>query len=110
MDLLVACVWNKDIKYYANILESIMRDLHCYVIQANTSHLGDSLILQPKKTEEMTLLRVLGGDNDVVLTAELDIEKLRDFQLTQINATAGSNSEFKPLPPGFNPKNASPAV
>ncbi|MFT4654036.1 MAG: hypothetical protein ACI82S_001691 [Patiriisocius sp.] len=32
IDLLVACVWNKDTNYYQHILESAVRDLHCYVV------------------------------------------------------------------------------
>ena len=52
LDFLVACEWNKDIKYFNNIVESAARDLHCYVIQVNTSQYGDSKIVAPKISEE----------------------------------------------------------
>ena len=80
IDLLVACVWNKDTNYYQHILESAVRDLHCYVVQSNTSQYGGSCVLRPTKTESKTLLYVKGGENSCVLTVDIDIEALRHFQ------------------------------
>ena len=99
LDLLVACVWNKDTNYYQHILESTVRDLHCYTVQSNTSQYGGSCILQPSKTEKRVLLYVKGGDNCSILSSSLDIAKLRLFHY---QATASSADNFKPLPPGFD--------
>jgi len=99
LDVLVACVWNRDKPYYNNIMESAVRDLHCYVVEANTSAYGGSCILQPTKNEAMDMVRVKGGDNTCILTATLDIQKLREFQFHEYSEV---DTTFKPTPPGFN--------
>ncbi|WP_199529034.1 hypothetical protein [Pseudoalteromonas sp. bablab_jr010] len=99
IDLLFACVWNKDTNYYQHILESAVRDLHCYTVQANTSQYGGSCVLRPTKTESKTMLYVKGGENPCVLTTKLDIKGLRDFQY---KSKPGSKDYFKHLPPGYD--------
>tara|TARA_R110000744_G_scaffold70322_4_gene142356 strand:+ start:49 stop:3066 length:3018 start_codon:yes stop_codon:yes gene_type:complete len=101
IDLLVACVWNKDTNYYQHILESAVRDLHCYVVQSNTSQYGGSCVLRPTKTESKTMLYVKGGENSCVLTTELDIEGLRTFQY---KSKPNNKDTFKHLPPGYQSK------
>ena len=96
LDLLVACVFNKDTNYYQHILESTVRDLHCFTVQSNTSQYGGSCILQPSKTEKKVLLYVKGGDNCSILSSDLDIGKLRLFHYQS------DGDDFKPLPPGFD--------
>ncbi|WP_233081864.1 reverse transcriptase domain-containing protein [Rheinheimera soli] len=98
IDLLVACVWNRDTNYYQHILESAVRDLHCYVVQSNTSQYGGSCVLRPTKTESKTMLYVKGGENSCVLTVELDIDGLRTFQF---KSKPNSKDTFKHLPPGY---------
>lgn len=98
LDLLIACVWNKDIHYYEHILEATVRDLHCYVVQSNTSQYGGSCVLQPSKTETKTMLYVKGGKNACILTIDLDIQALRDFQF---KSTGKEKDRFKTLPPGY---------
>lgn len=51
-DMVVAVVWNRDTNYFGSIVESLVRDLHCYCVQVNTSEFGDSRIIQPKKNSE----------------------------------------------------------
>jgi hypothetical protein len=99
LDLMIACVWNKDTNYYQHIIESVVRDIHCYVIQANTSQYGGSCILQPSKTDTKTVLYVKGGDNTCLLTTKLNIKELRDFQF---KSKANSVDKFKPVPPGYD--------
>ena len=101
LDLLVACVWNRDTNYYQHILESTVRDLHCYTVQSNTSQYGGSCVLQPSRTENKTLLYVKGGENSSVLSTKLNIKKLRQFHY-QLNSTEADKGGFKPLPPGFD--------
>lgn len=102
IDILIACVWNRDTNYYQHILESSVRDLHCYVIQSNTSQYGGSCVLRPTKTESKTMLYVKGGINSCVLTTDLNIDSLRDFQF-KTNPAPGD--EYKQLPPGFDNNN-----
>jgi len=99
IDLLFACVWNKDTNYYQHILESTVRDLHCYTVQSNTSQHGGSCVLRPTKTENKTMLYVKGGGNASVLTTDIDIATLRDFQF---KSTPKDNDIFKHLPPGYD--------
>lgn len=101
LDLLVACVWNKDTNYYQHILESTVRDLHCYTVQSNTSQYGGSCVLQPSRTEKKTLLYVKGGDNSSILSTKLNIRELRQFHY-QSSPTEADKGGFKPLPPGFD--------
>lgn len=101
IDVLFACVCNKDTNYYGHILESVVRDLHCYVVQSNTSEYGGSCVLRPTKTEDKTMLHVKGGENPCVLIAEIDIGALRDFQY---KPDPKNKYVFKPLPPGFDSK------
>ncbi|WP_413735501.1 RNA-directed DNA polymerase [Sodalis sp. RH21] len=99
IDLLFACVWNKDTNYYQHILESAVRDLHCYTVQSNTSQYGGSCVLRPTKTDSKTMLYVKGGENPCVLTTKLDIKGLREFQY---KSKPSSNDHFKHLPPGYD--------
>ena len=102
-DFLIAIEWNKDIHYYSNILESLSRDLHCYCIQVNSSDYGDSRITKPSKTEEKDIVRTKGGVNSTILVDEIDIAKMRDFQLKEYPLQA-YDKNFKPTPPGFQPE------
>lgn len=101
-DLLVAVEYNTDVNYYSNILESLSRDLHCYCIQVNSSIYGDSRITKPSKTEEKDIIRTKGGTNSTILVDEIDITKLRDFQLKEFQLQKADGS-FKPTPPDFDP-------
>lgn len=101
-DFLVAIEWNKDVNYYSNILESLSRDIHCYCVQVNSSDYGDSRITKPSKTEEKDIMRTKGGKNSTILVGEIDIGKIREFQLKEYNLQAYDKS-FKPTPPGFAP-------
>lgn len=99
IDVLFACVCNKDTNYYQDILGSAVRDLHCYVVQSNASQYGGSCVLRPMKTEDKIMLYVKGGDNPSVLITEIDVAALRDFQY---KPNPGNKYGFKPLPPGFD--------
>ena len=101
IDLMFACVWNKDTNYYGHILESAVRDIHCYLVQSNTSQYGGSCVLQPTKTETATLLYVKGGTNASILTTDIDVAALRKFQY---QARPRKGDKFKHLPPGYDSK------
>lgn len=100
LDILFAIEYNRDVNYFSNISESVSRDLHCYYIQANTSYYGDSRVVEPKKRDYQNPVRVKGGDNDVILSHELDITTLRKFQ-SQTQNLQKEDKEFKMTPPDF---------
>lgn len=101
LDILFAIEFNKDTNYFSNIAESSCRDLHCYYVQANTSEYGDSRVIEPRETERMNPVRVKGGENNVILRYELDIQKLRAFQIQRLPYQMEDKS-FKTTPPDFN--------
>ena len=100
VDLIIACEWNKDLDYFNNIIKSAAREIHCYVTQVNTSQFGDSKVIAPKKSSEMTLLNIKGGE-DNILIGKLNIEELREFQRKETESLEESEKIFKPLPPAF---------
>lgn len=104
IDLVAVVEWNKDTNYYSNIIESLSRDLHCYCIQVNSSFYGDSRITQPTKTEHMDIVKTKGGTNDTILIGEINVDKLRQFQLLNYELQK-DHKQFKPTPPQWNQDN-----
>ena len=100
-DFLVAIEWNKDVNYYSNILESLSRDIHCYCVQVNSSDYGDSRITKPAKTEEKDIVRTKGGKNNTILVDEINIKKIREFQIKEYSLQT-CDKNFKATPPGFD--------
>jgi hypothetical protein len=105
-DLAIAIELNRDTNYFGSIVESMTRDLHCYCIQVNASQYGDSRIVQPKKTEERDLIKVKGGANATVLVDEINLAKLREFQIQsyelQQDKKLQGDHGFKPTPIGID--------
>jgi hypothetical protein len=101
VDFIVCSEFNPDVNYFSNIVESAARDLHCYVVQVNSSQFGDSRVVSPSKTEKLNPLRINGGDNQTFLTMELPLQKLRSHQCKGYGLQKES-SEYKPTPPGFD--------
>lgn len=71
---------NRDTNYFASIVESASRDLHCFVIQANTSIYGDSRITAPFKTDYKDFVKIKGGVNELLIVGEVNIPELVDFK------------------------------
>jgi hypothetical protein len=101
VDFVVAIEYNKDTNYFSNIIDSLSRDLHCYVVQVNTSDYGDSRIVQPSKTEKKDIVKLKGGENIYLVVNEIDIKKLRKFQLDG-HCLQQNDDSFKLTPPDFN--------
>lgn len=101
VDLLVATELNKDVNYYADIAGSWVRDIHCFFVQVNTSHYGDSCIMRPTKTETCKMVTVKGGKNSTILVDDLEIDKLRSFQFKE-HITQMDDKSFKLTPPDFS--------
>jgi len=104
IDLLIAVEYNKDVSYFSNLVESVSRDLHCYVVQVNSSHYGDTRISQPTETYRKDIVKLKGGDNNVTVRGTIEIDKLREFQRKKYSLTK-NDKNFKVLPPDFDPAN-----
>lgn len=92
--------FNKDTKYFDNICESLSRDLYCYCISSNTSKYGGTSIIQPSLSENKYIIRLKGGENDYIVTHDLDISDLQDKSLRSYSADY-SDTHLKPQPPGL---------
>lgn len=103
VDFIVAIEYNKDINYFSNIIESTSRDVHCYVVQVNTSDYGDSRILQPTKTASKDIIKIKGGENLYLAVNDIDIKKLRKFQMKNhcLQKQVKEKDSFKLTPPKF---------
>ena len=103
-DLTVAVEWNMDVNYYSNIIESLSRDLHRYCAQVNIAQYGDSRLTQPAKTELKDIIKMKGGLEPTVLSADIEIDELREFQIMnhELQTDERHMKKFKPTPPDFD--------
>lgn len=105
IDAMYSSVLNNDSYYFNNIAESCSRDMHCFYIQSNVSHLGDSRVTRPSHHYEMNLLKVTGGNTSnnksVVLTCDIDIKGIREFQKKDISDQKGDDI-YKFTPPSYS--------
>jgi hypothetical protein len=108
VDFIVATEFNRDVKYFSNIVDAWSRDIHCYIVQVNSSQYGDSRIISPSKSEIKDLVCVKGGMYPILIVDTLDIEKLRQFQIRDYNLQLKPpfSEQFKPNPADFKFKNA----
>lgn len=60
--------------------DSAVRDLHAFVVQANTSFYGDSRITGPYDRDSKDIFKIKGGDNDHVVIGTVNFEKLNTYQ------------------------------
>lgn len=112
VDLICAPVWNPDTHYYDSIIDSASRDMHCYMIQVNTSQYGDTRVTRPTDHIRKDKAKVKGGTvkgyDVTLLVSDLEIKKLREFQSLEYSAQKQLNAEkksFKPTPPDFSIEN-----
>lgn len=98
VETIYAVEFNKDIKYFSNIAESMSRDLYCYFVQANVSEYGDSRIVAPMHGYEKNRVRVK-AENATVLIGTVDLRNLREAKGDP--AKRGQN-RFTELPAGFD--------
>jgi len=99
-DIVTVSEFNKDTLYFNSIAESLSRDLFCYCIKSNTSEYGGSMIIQPSSSQDKYIINLKGGDDDYIVTCNLDIKKLREEAIK--NDLYCEDSSLKPKPPGFN--------
>lgn len=80
LDFLCVPQLNRDTNYFSSIVESAARDLHTIVVQANTSKYGDSRVTGPYKTDFKDILKIKGGENDILIVGELEVKALQKFK------------------------------
>jgi Reverse transcriptase (RNA-dependent DNA polymerase). len=77
IEVLIIPELNRDTLYFSNIVESTSRDLYCFVIQANTSKYGDSRITGPYNSLFKDIIKIKGGENDVLLIGTVDCAEVQ---------------------------------
>jgi predicted amidohydrolase len=80
LDILFAPVYNKDINYFSNIVESASRDIYCFVVQINNSYYGDTKINAPYNNELKCIVNIKGGEKDSVHIGKIDLKEYWDYQ------------------------------
>ncbi|WP_293953845.1 MULTISPECIES: hypothetical protein [unclassified Sphingobacterium] len=109
VDFIVASELNPDTEYFSDVAGAWVRDVHSYFIQVNSSHYGDSRLIQPSKSYKKDLIQVKGGENSTILVGNMEIERLRNFQLMEYHLQKDSIEKekyhFKPTPPDFDRDN-----
>ena len=98
-DIVTVSESNKDTNFITDIAESLSRDLFCYCIKSNTSEYGGSCIIQPTSSDDKYIINLKGGEDDYIVTHDLDIKKLRKNAIKSNKIANSSNFEAKP--PGF---------
>ena len=83
-------------------MKSTCRDLHIFIAQSNTSKYGDCEIIQPTEKIYMIKGKIKGGINHNLLVDDIEVKKLREFQLLK-NEIQKSKKSFKLTPLGINP-------
>ncbi|SMO65103.1 reverse transcriptase domain-containing protein [Gracilimonas mengyeensis] len=103
VDLLVASEYNQDVNYFSSIIDSTARDLNMYVAQVNSSHFGDNRLTLPAKTIFKNLIRLDGGENDLVIIATIDLKEFREH--LEVGYEIQKDAKvYKPSPPNFDPE------
>ncbi len=103
IDCLIVIAWNQDTTVYDSLTQSATMDLHSFVAIINNRKYGDSRLHGPyKKSFKRDVLRVSGGNSDLIMIGTVDHHALKEFQIEkQKNPVYNPNDEFKPLPSGF---------
>lgn len=105
-DFTIAIEYNSDTNYFSNIVGSISRDNHAYIVQVNSSQYGDSRITQPTVSETMDIVKIKGGKNTSIIVGNINIEALRTFQrkthaLQMKEQYHDKYNSYKLTPPNF---------
>ena len=85
IELLIVPELNRDTKYFSNIVESTSRDIHCFVAQVNSSKYGDSRITGPYNYLFKDIVKIKGGENNILLVGTINIKELLDSRKNKKN-------------------------
>lgn len=102
IDCLMVLSWNQDIESFSSLVESASLDVHAYIALVNNRAFGDSRVRSPaKKSYSRDICRLRGGENEHVVVASIDIEKLRAFQ-SRDKRWPNETDPYKPVPEGYS--------
>ncbi len=71
---------NSDTTYFSNIIETMTRDVHAFMVQSNTSNYGDSRISGPYSRDQRNIVQIKGGDNDSIIIGTINVKEIRNHR------------------------------
>lgn len=77
-DIIFIPEYNNDTTYFSNIIDTMTRDIHAFMVQANTSTYGDSRISGPYDRDHRNVVQIKGGDNDSLIIGTINIQEIMD--------------------------------
>lgn len=83
VDILFTPENNSDTTYFSNIIETMARDLHTFVVQANTSIYGDSRITGPYSRDQRNIVQIKGGDSDSIIIGTIDLMAVKNSRIEE---------------------------
>jgi len=95
-DIITVPVLNRDTTYFSNIIDSTVRDLHAFIVQANTSIYGDSRVTGPYDRDSKDIFKIKGGDNDNIIVGTIDYLKFINYQANYYDDLRHSIDTMKP--------------
>ncbi|TGL09119.1 RNA-directed DNA polymerase [Leptospira bouyouniensis] len=101
IDLIFGILLNKDRFYYDSIAQSTVRDLHCFLLNVNSSKYKGTFLLQPTSSDLMYLAELKGGIDPYFLLETVKVNELRNFQIKYLSGYRDEKPKYKPLPPDF---------
>lgn len=75
---------NNDTTYFSNIIETMARDVHAFLVQANTSNYGDSRISGPFSRDYRNIVQIKGGDSDGLIIGTINIKHVRKCRIEEL--------------------------
>ncbi|MBR1735608.1 MAG: hypothetical protein IJ736_01145 [Firmicutes bacterium] len=101
-DIIAAPVFNSDTTYFSNIIDATVRDLHAFIVQANTSIYGDSRVTGPYSRDDKDIFKIKGGKNDYAIIGTINFKEYADYQLNYYEKEYIKNENSKNKPRNKN--------
>lgn len=80
VDIIFTPEYNRDISYFSNIIESTSRDDGCFVVQVNSSNIGDTRIVGPFSSNYANICSISGGEKDSIHIGKINIQEYNDYK------------------------------
>lgn len=71
---------NNDTTYFSNIIDTMTRDIHAFMVQSNTSIYGDSRISGPYSRDYRNIVQIKGGDNDNLIIGTINLKEVKRYR------------------------------
>lgn len=76
INVLFMPVYNYDTDYFNSIIDSLSRDISCFVLQANSNVMGDTKVRMPTSHSLADVARAKGGINNYCIIEKININNL----------------------------------